>query len=88
MKQLDSSVLRAMDLDVPRNVLLFSVVKPPQYGSIIIHNSNNPVSKRREAAPQTTVVDFTMTDLTNGTFYIAPLASRKTALFHDSLEKL
>uniref|UniRef100_A0A665UUV3 Fras1 related extracellular matrix 1a n=1 Tax=Echeneis naucrates TaxID=173247 RepID=A0A665UUV3_ECHNA len=31
MKQLDSSFLNAVDLDVPRNVLLFSIVKPPQH---------------------------------------------------------
>ncbi|KAM7365982.1 hypothetical protein PAMP_015455 [Pampus punctatissimus] len=66
MKQLDSSVLHAMDLDVPKNVLLFSVVKPPQHGSIIHHSSGQPVHKRREASPQSTVVDFTMTDIING----------------------
>lgn len=73
MKQLDSSVLHVMDLDVPRNVLLFSVVKPPQHGSIINHNGEKPVNRRREAGLQSTVVDFTMTDLTNGTIYIALL---------------
>ncbi|XP_062240330.1 FRAS1-related extracellular matrix protein 1a [Platichthys flesus] len=65
-KQLDSSVLHAADLDVPRNVLLFSIVKAPQHGSIIDHNSERPVSKRREAIPHSPVVDFTMTDLANG----------------------
>lgn len=69
MKHLDSSVLHAMDLDVPENILLFSVVKAPQHGSIINHSSEKPVHKRREASPQSPVVDFTMTDLTNGTFY-------------------
>uniref|UniRef100_A0A3Q1H8X6 C-type lectin domain-containing protein n=1 Tax=Anabas testudineus TaxID=64144 RepID=A0A3Q1H8X6_ANATE len=66
MKQLDSSMLHAMDLDVPRNVLLFSVVKPPQHGSIINHTSENPGNRRREASAQSNAVDFTMTDLTNG----------------------
>ncbi|XP_023264285.1 FRAS1-related extracellular matrix protein 1-like, partial [Seriola lalandi dorsalis] len=65
-KQLDSSLLHAVDLDVPRNVLLFSIVKPPQHGIIIDHNSETPVSKRREADPPSPVVDFTMTDLING----------------------
>ncbi len=69
MKQLDSSVLYAMDLDVPKNILLFSVVKAPQHGSIINHSSEKPVHKRREASPQSLVVDFTMTDLANGTFH-------------------
>ncbi|XP_074518325.1 FRAS1-related extracellular matrix protein 1a isoform X2 [Halichoeres trimaculatus] len=66
MKQLDSSVLRAMDLDVPQNVLLFSVLKPPQHGSIISHSRENTVHRKRESSPPVPVVDFTMTDLTNG----------------------
>ncbi|GAA6214780.1 FRAS1-related extracellular matrix protein 1-like [Lates japonicus] len=66
MKQLDSSVLHAMDLDVPRNTLLFSIVKPPHHGSIINHHNEKAVNKRREASPQSPVVDFTMTDLING----------------------
>uniref|UniRef100_A0A665UUX0 Fras1 related extracellular matrix 1a n=1 Tax=Echeneis naucrates TaxID=173247 RepID=A0A665UUX0_ECHNA len=49
MKQLDSSFLNAVDLDVPRNVLLFSIVKPPQHGNIINHNSEKLVNKRRNA---------------------------------------
>lgn len=66
MKQLDSSVLHAVDLDKPRNVLVFSVVKPPQHGSIIQHSSETSVNKRRDVRPLSPVVDFTMTDLTNG----------------------
>ncbi|XP_029310735.1 FRAS1-related extracellular matrix protein 1a isoform X2 [Cottoperca gobio] len=66
MKQLDVSVLHAMDLDVPKNSLLFSVVKAPQHGSIITHSSEKQIYKRREASPQSSVLDFTMTDLSNG----------------------
>ncbi|XP_037613686.1 FRAS1-related extracellular matrix protein 1a isoform X1 [Sebastes umbrosus] len=66
MKQLDSSVLHAMDLDIPKNGLLFSVVRAPQHGSIITHSSEETDYKRREASPQHSVVDFTMTDLSNG----------------------
>ncbi|XP_034712307.1 FRAS1-related extracellular matrix protein 1a isoform X2 [Etheostoma cragini] len=66
MKQLDSSVLHAMDLDVPKNSMLFSVVRAPQHGSIITHSGENPVYRRGEASPPTPVVDFTMTDLSNG----------------------
>ncbi|KAM4537427.1 FRAS1-related extracellular matrix protein 1a isoform 1-T1 [Odontesthes bonariensis] len=66
MKQLDSSVLKAMDLDVPKDELLFSVVKPPQHGSIIHHSDGKPITKRREANLQSAVVDFTVADLTNG----------------------
>ncbi|KAM6909056.1 FRAS1-related extracellular matrix protein 1a [Xenentodon cancila] len=65
MKQLSSSVLHARDLDVPENVLLFTVVKPPQHGSIVNHIDGKPTSRRREAE-LFPVVDFTMTDLTNG----------------------
>ncbi|XP_071782184.2 FRAS1-related extracellular matrix protein 1a [Centroberyx gerrardi] len=64
MKELDSSILNAVDLDVPKNELLFSVVKPPQHGSIMNHNGGRPVYRRREA--ETPVEDFTMTDLRNG----------------------
>lgn len=67
MKELDSSVLHAMDLDVPKNVLVFSVVKPPQHGSIVYHSKGQPVYNHQETSPQSTVVDFTMTNLINGT---------------------
>uniref|UniRef100_A0A671UFE7 FRAS1-related extracellular matrix protein 1 n=1 Tax=Sparus aurata TaxID=8175 RepID=A0A671UFE7_SPAAU len=66
MKQLDSSVLHAMDLDVPKNILRFSVVKAPQHGSIVNHGSQKTADRRREAGARSPVVDFTMTDLTNG----------------------
>lgn len=64
MKQLDATVFQAVDLDVPQNMLHFSVVKVPQHGSIIsgIGNRLNP-----EATHQSIVMDFTMTDITNGT---------------------
>ncbi|XP_036969222.1 FRAS1-related extracellular matrix protein 1a isoform X2 [Acanthopagrus latus] len=65
-KQLDSSVLHAMDLDVPKNILRFSVVKAPQHGSIVNRGSEKPPGRRREAGARSPVVDFTMADLTNG----------------------
>lgn len=67
-KKLDLSVLHAMDLDVPRNILRFTVVKAPNHGSIIKNSSDRQGSKRREASHQSSVVDFTMSDLSNGTF--------------------
>ncbi|XP_033962126.1 FRAS1-related extracellular matrix protein 1a [Pseudochaenichthys georgianus] len=66
MKQLDVSVLHALDLDVPQDILLFSVVKPPHHGSIITLSSERKIYKRQEAAHQSPVVDFSMTDLSNG----------------------
>lgn len=70
MKHLDSSVFHAMDLDIPKNALLFSVVTTPRHGSIICHRTGNPISKRQEPNLWSPVVDFTMTDIKNGTFYI------------------
>ncbi|XP_054457205.1 FRAS1-related extracellular matrix protein 1a isoform X2 [Anoplopoma fimbria] len=66
MKQLDSSVLHTVDLDVPKDSLLFSVVRAPQHGSIVAHGREKSAGKRREAGPRSPVVDFTMTDLSNG----------------------
>lgn len=65
MKQLDATVFQAMDLDVPKNILHFTVVKAPQHGSIINHSSDR---LKQEAHHSSMVLDFTMTDLTNGTF--------------------
>lgn len=80
-RQLDSSVLHAMDLDVPSDVLHFSVVKAPQHGSIMRHSSDRLVSRRREASRLSTVIDFTMTDLTNGTSLIGQVQTiRSSAL--------
>ena len=73
MKQLDVSVLHALDLDVPQDILLFSVVKPPHHGSIITLSSERKIYKRQEAAHQSPVVDFSMTDLSNGTFHMSVL---------------
>ncbi|XP_056298988.1 FRAS1-related extracellular matrix protein 1a [Pseudoliparis swirei] len=61
-KQLDSSILHAGDLDVPEDRLLFSVVRAPQHGIIMSHHSETSPQTR----PQIPVVDFTMTDLSNG----------------------
>lgn len=68
MKKLDLSVLRAVDLDVPKNVLLFTIVHPPQHGSIL-HRVDGKFTKRQEADLQSSVLDFTMADLTNGNLY-------------------
>lgn len=61
-------MLHAMDLDVPKNILRFSVVKAPQHGSIVNPGSEKPPGRRREAGARSPVVDFTMADLTNGHF--------------------
>lgn len=65
MKQLDATVFRAVDLDVPKNALHFSVLKVPQHGRII-----SCISTRLDqvATRHPIVMDFTMTDIANGTF--------------------
>lgn len=65
MKPLDATVLQAVDLDVPQNMLHFSVVKVPQHGSII-----SGISNKLEATHQSIVMDFTMTDITYGTLLL------------------
>ncbi|XP_072314872.1 FRAS1-related extracellular matrix protein 1a [Eucyclogobius newberryi] len=66
MKPLDTSVLNAVDMDVPKNALLFSVVTPPQHGSIMQHGSDRGGHGRGDTYLQPQVVDFTMVELTNG----------------------
>lgn len=67
MKQLDSSVFHVLDLDVPENILRFSVVGPPKHGTIGSQSSEDPVQRRQEANYLAPVVDFTNADLLNGT---------------------
>lgn len=71
MKRLDLSVLHATDLDIPKNVLLFSVATPPRHGSIIAHSSGE--REKREAQHQLPVVAFTVEDLINGIVYMLKL---------------
>lgn len=66
LKQLDSSVLYAEDLDVPKEVLRFSVIREPQHGRIMTRETGIHKAKRKAASSQSEVVDFTSTDLTNG----------------------
>ncbi|XP_075999811.1 FRAS1-related extracellular matrix protein 1a isoform X1 [Genypterus blacodes] len=66
MKDLDSSVLNAVDLDIPKNILLFSVIKAPQHGSIVKHGNGQLGHKRRQTDAMFQVEDFTMADLKNG----------------------
>lgn len=67
MKQLDATVFWAADLDVPENTLHFSVVKVPRHGRI-----SNCIGNRLEqvATCPSVVMDFTMSDITNGTIFM------------------
>lgn len=64
MKPLDATVFQAVDLDVPPNMLHFSVVKVPRHGSIVSGVGNG---LKPEATHRSIVMDFTLTDITNGT---------------------
>lgn len=73
MKELDPSVFNAVDLDVPRDRLKFSVVLPPQHGSIVGSYHANEVVRFRRLVSDTgdsgmVMRDFTMEDLKNGTY--------------------
>uniref|UniRef100_A0A3Q2YGZ6 Fras1 related extracellular matrix 1a n=1 Tax=Hippocampus comes TaxID=109280 RepID=A0A3Q2YGZ6_HIPCM len=72
---LDLSVLNATDLDVPKDVLRFHVVKPPRYGNIIRHHGTDI---HRGANSESSVADFTMADVTN----------HAVAYMHDDSEHL
>ncbi|XP_058637530.1 FRAS1-related extracellular matrix protein 1a [Onychostoma macrolepis] len=65
MKELDSSIISAVDLDVPRERLMFSIVQQPQHGSImsVPHGNDVTLHKRGSEIP---VEHFTMDDLRNG----------------------
>ncbi|CAB1345182.1 unnamed protein product [Coregonus sp. 'balchen'] len=71
MKELDPTVINAVDLDVPKNNLLFSVVQAPQHGTIMgrtygndVPTNGRPVNRRRDV--EVLVQDFTMQELRNG----------------------
>ncbi|XP_067257479.1 FRAS1-related extracellular matrix protein 1a isoform X2 [Chanodichthys erythropterus] len=65
MKELDPSIISAVDLDVPRDHLIFSIVQQPQHGSIMSVPHGNDVThyKRGSEIP---VEHFTMDDLRSG----------------------
>lgn len=66
MKELYPAIISAVDLDVPREHLMFSIVQQPQHGSIMSlpHGNNVTLYKRGSEIP---VEHFTMDDLRNGT---------------------
>ncbi|XDV17566.1 hypothetical protein PO909_023405 [Leuciscus waleckii] len=65
MKELDPSIISAVDLDVPRDRLMFSIVQQPQHGSIVSVPHGNDVThyKRGSEIP---VEHFTLDDLRSG----------------------
>lgn len=79
MKELDSSVISAVDLDIPRERLMFSIVQQPQHGSIMSVPHGNDVTLHKRGS-ETPVEHFTIDDLRNGTkkdFYANPPSKSK-----------
>uniref|UniRef100_A0A8C2KCV2 FRAS1-related extracellular matrix protein 1 n=1 Tax=Cyprinus carpio TaxID=7962 RepID=A0A8C2KCV2_CYPCA len=65
VKELYPAIISAVDLDVPREHLMFSIVQQPQHGSImsVPHGNDVTLYKRGSKIP---VEHFTMDDLRNG----------------------
>ncbi|KAI4900130.1 hypothetical protein NFI96_005432 [Prochilodus magdalenae] len=70
MKELDASIINAVDLDVPRDHLTFTIIQQPQHGAIISRLHGNEVAHYKRSSQkggtEVHVQDFTMEDLRNG----------------------
>ncbi|XP_051505500.1 FRAS1-related extracellular matrix protein 1-like isoform X1 [Myxocyprinus asiaticus] len=69
MREFDPSVISAVDLDIPRDRLMFSVIQQPQHGSImgVPHRNDMTLHKRpNKHGSEIPVEHFTMDDLRNG----------------------
>lgn len=70
MKELDASIINAVDLDVPRDQLTFRIIQQPQHGVIIGGLNGNDVAHYRRSiqshGTEVQVQVFTMEDLRNG----------------------
>ncbi|CAL8241709.1 unnamed protein product [Merluccius merluccius] len=64
-KELDFSILNAVDLDVPKGELRFSVATPPRHGSIMSDHVAAAVANRKREA-STLIEDFTITQRKEG----------------------
>lgn len=71
MKELDASIINAVDFDVPRDHLTFRIIQQPQHGAIIGGLHGNDVSNYKRSiqshGTELQVQVFTMEDLRNGT---------------------
>ncbi|XP_018615142.2 FRAS1-related extracellular matrix protein 1a isoform X3 [Scleropages formosus] len=71
MRELDPSILDAVDLDVPRDHMVFSIIESPKHGAIMgkphVNDVNHPRTLR-PGNPNTGVEmkDFTLDELRNG----------------------
>lgn len=71
MKELDASIINAVDLDVPRDQLTFRIIQHPKHGAIMVGLHGNDVAHYRRSiqshGKEVQVQVFTMEDLRNGT---------------------
>ncbi|XP_030635867.1 FRAS1-related extracellular matrix protein 1a isoform X3 [Chanos chanos] len=70
VKELGPSVIDAVDLDIPKDRLMFTVIQKPQHGAIMGSLHGNDVSQykrhNQKRGTDVAVQDFTMDDLRNG----------------------
>ncbi|KAL7880187.1 hypothetical protein SRHO_G00024410 [Serrasalmus rhombeus] len=70
MKELDPSIVNAVDLDIPRDRLTFTIIQQPQHGAIMGRLHGNEVVHYKRSThkhgTEVLVQDFTMEDLRNG----------------------
>uniref|UniRef100_F7I8I1 FRAS1-related extracellular matrix protein 1 n=1 Tax=Callithrix jacchus TaxID=9483 RepID=F7I8I1_CALJA len=70
MKELDSSIIRAVDLDVPQDPLLFSITQKPRHGILISGGFSKDFSENKQPAnpdqKRTPVHNFSMELLKTG----------------------
>ncbi|KAK1796819.1 hypothetical protein P4O66_000910 [Electrophorus voltai] len=69
-KEMDPSIINAVDLDIPRDRLTFSIIQKPQHGAIMGSFQVNDVAHYKRSLQKhgkgVHVQDFTMDDLRNG----------------------
>lgn len=71
MKELDASVINAVDLDVPEDILMFAVLQQPHHGFLVKGVYGNNISHYRRAIisqqyHEIQVDGFSMEALKNG----------------------
>lgn len=71
MKELDASIINAVDLDIPKDRLIFRIIQQPKHGAIMGGLHGNVLAHYRRSiqnhGTEVQVQVFTMEDLRNGT---------------------
>ncbi|KAL4641549.1 FRAS1-related extracellular matrix protein 1 isoform X1 [Arapaima gigas] len=70
MREMDSTILDAVDLDVPRDRMVFSIVEPPKHGAVMGKQHRNVNSPRSQIPEHPSagieLQDFTIEELRDG----------------------